>query len=139
MIGPSLGGSAFAWSEGNGLGFPMDYHMCWYIVAITGLCAAFASKRLPASAEKQFEEGNADTDTAQAKEPHESDRDNERMQLTGSSETVTLRQAPLRSVQDVGSHVDSSTHNGPVCINPLSPEYTGTSQRQLNTLPAQYV
>ena len=56
MTGPTLGGSAFAWSESNGLGWPFDFHLMWYLVAATGVSGAYLSKTLPQSVEKQFVE-----------------------------------------------------------------------------------
>jgi MFS family permease len=39
-IGPTLAGSLFAWSQGNGFAFPLDKHLIWlFLGAISLLCA----------------------------------------------------------------------------------------------------
>jgi hypothetical protein len=42
-IGPISGGSIFAWSVGNGLSFPFDFHFVFFILAVIGGCNACLS------------------------------------------------------------------------------------------------
>lgn len=55
MIGPSLGGSLFAWSMSNGQPWPLNFHLVWYLqAAIVGL-TIFLTSRLPLSIDRKFD------------------------------------------------------------------------------------
>eukprot|EP00053_Salpingoeca_punica_P013965 m.126810 g.126810 ORF g.126810 m.126810 type:complete len:686 (-) comp16347_c1_seq7:1199-3256(-) len=55
MIGPAIGGVAFAWSENNGFGWPFDFHFVWHCISMVALGAYCLSRLLPLSIDKKPE------------------------------------------------------------------------------------
>jgi len=61
MLGPTIGSLVFAWSMNNGLTWPLDFHLTWYLLAIIGSLAFYMVYRLPLtieSAQQQSKEGS---------------------------------------------------------------------------------
>eukprot|EP00937_MAST-01D_sp_MAST-1D-sp2_P006963 g6963.t1 len=68
MVGPSLGGAIFAWSESNGLQWPLSYHFMWYICALAGLGACALSRVLPERVERKRAEVDEPDEASEAGE-----------------------------------------------------------------------
>ncbi len=56
LLGPLFGAPLFAWSEGNGLPWPLNYCLTWYLLCVLMLSTAQMSSFLPRSIERQKRE-----------------------------------------------------------------------------------
>jgi MFS family permease len=48
-FGPAVGGSVYAWTMGNGLGYPFDVHGVWILMAVVYVVTLGISWRIPES------------------------------------------------------------------------------------------
>ena len=54
--GPTYGGSLFAWSDTNGLAWPVDFHFTFYMCAMLTVGVTFLSTMLPESVNLKLKE-----------------------------------------------------------------------------------
>ena len=72
MIGPISGGSLFAWSETNGLGWPLNFHFTFYVIAAVSLAQLILAVRLPESiSRKKVEPSDSESPPTSPQEPQE--------------------------------------------------------------------
>ena len=70
VIGPFVGGVIFAWSESNGLAWPLDYHLVWNIQTLIGAVVLYQSLLLPGSIDKaKTDPRDSSDDGKESKEP----------------------------------------------------------------------
>ena len=55
-VGPAAGSLMFAWSENNGLAWPLNYAFVWHLIGIIGLLTTCWAFRLPKSIDKKRRE-----------------------------------------------------------------------------------
>ena len=56
MCGPYVGSMVFAWSETNGLSWPLDYAFTWYLVAILSIWSGSLVNQFPRSIQRRKRE-----------------------------------------------------------------------------------
>ncbi|XP_078669282.1 uncharacterized protein LOC144910269 isoform X1 [Branchiostoma floridae x Branchiostoma belcheri] len=49
LVGPAVSANLFAWTTDNGLPWPLDHHMSFYLLVVSCLLMAFLCTRLPAA------------------------------------------------------------------------------------------
>ena len=74
VIGPFVGGVVFAWSESNGLPWPLDYHLVWNLQTLICAVVLYQSMLLPGSidqAKADPQEGDLDGEGSKRRESRE--------------------------------------------------------------------
>lgn len=66
MTGPIAGGNLFAWSETNGMGWPLNFHFTFYMIALVTLAGSRLASLLPESiSRRKVEPGETTTSGTQ--------------------------------------------------------------------------
>jgi MFS family permease len=56
LIGPYCGANLFAWSEDNGLNWPFNYYLVFYLIAVISLVSLYVAYMLPRTIERRKRE-----------------------------------------------------------------------------------
>lgn len=62
-IGPGIGGTVLSWSQSNGLGWPLDYHFVFMVLALLMLVNIVIAARLPTWVDVRAEERSNTTNS----------------------------------------------------------------------------
>lgn len=98
LMGPFSGATIFAWSENNGLGWPLNFYLAFYLMAIIGFGNWFMANHLPLSIQRRKKEPGVAMPPRRRRRAHPDDDDDD-LQPTHPPEAPVTQQSNLSKGQ----------------------------------------
>jgi hypothetical protein len=87
LLGPYFGASIFAWSENNGLKWPLNFHFCFYLLAVINIINYGISLQLPRSIQRRKREPGMSQPRRKSRKTRPEDLEDECSETTVSQKT----------------------------------------------------